>query len=230
MDPNGRLAGLTIVIPTLNAAATLGACLDSLAEATGANIIIVDGGSTDGAQALAEARGLTLLSTPRGRGVQLAAGARRAKGPWLLVLHADTRLAAGWTGAVGAWLQRPDAAERFAVFRFKLDSDAWQARLLEALVDVRVRWLGLPYGDQGLLIHGDLLARVGGFAELPLMEDVDLVRRLGRARLDRLAVDAVTSAERWRRDGWWRRSARNLFCLALYRLGVAPAKIARLYG
>jgi hypothetical protein len=89
---------------------------------------------------------------------------------------------------------------------------------------------GLPYGDQGLLIHRDLLASVGGLRPLPLMEDVDLVRRLGRHRLEALPVAAVTSAARWRRDGYLRRSARNLACLALWFAGVPPRIIARIYS
>jgi GT2 family glycosyltransferase len=87
----------------------------------------------------------------------------------------------------------------------------------------------LPYGDQGMLIHRDLLRAVGGMRDLPLMEDVDLVRRLGRKRLAALDAEAVTGAARWERDGWTRRSARNLVCLSLYLAGVKPATIARLY-
>jgi hypothetical protein len=90
--------------------------------------------------------------------------------------------------------------------------------------------LGLPYGDQGLLIHRDLLRAVGGVRPLPLMEDVDLVRRLGRARLRALPADAVTAAERWERDGYLWRSARNLLCLSLWFAGVPPRLIQRLYG
>jgi hypothetical protein len=89
--------------------------------------------------------------------------------------------------------------------------------------------LALPYGDQGLLIHRALLSAVGGIKPLPLMEDVDLVRRLGRDRLVPLAADAVTSAERWQRAGWRARSALNLFCLALYFAGVPPRLITRVY-
>jgi hypothetical protein len=111
-----------------------------------------------------------------------------------------------------------------------LDDPAWQARLLERAVALRVRWLRLPYGDQGLLISRALYEAVGGYHPLPLMEDVDLVRRIGRGRLRVLDVAAVTSAERWRRDGWLGRSLRNLSCLALYTLGVSPERIARLYA
>jgi hypothetical protein len=105
-----------------------------------------------------------------------------------------------------------------------------RARHLERLVAWRCRWLALPYGDQGLLLSRRLLDAVGGVRALPLMEDVDLVRRLGRRRLVALDVDAVTSAARWERDGWRRRSARNLFCLALYLCGVPPRIIGKLYA
>jgi hypothetical protein len=123
-------------------------------------------------------------------------------------------------------MQDPDRAH---YGRFALDSAAPQARRLERLVAWRCRRLGLPYGDQGLLISRALYDAVGGYRPLPLMEDVDLVRRLGRARLAPLPVAMRTSGARWEREGWWRRSARNLACLALYFLGVPPARIARLY-
>jgi hypothetical protein len=93
-----------------------------------------------------------------------------------------------------------------------------------------VALLALPYGDQGLLIHRDLYDQLGGYRPLPLMEDVDLVRRIGRRRLTVLPVRAETSARRWRQDGWLARSARNLVCLALFFVGVPAARIARLYG
>ena len=122
------------------------------------------------------------------------------------------------------------APDRAGYFRFALDSDDPRARRLERLVAWRCRVLALPYGDQGLLIHRDLLAAVGGIRPLPLMEDVDLVRRLGRRRLVALDAAAITSAAKWQRQGWYRRSLRNLACLALYFAGVPPRLIARLYG
>jgi hypothetical protein len=123
-----------------------------------------------------------------------------------------------------------DNRDKAAYFRFVLDSADPRARRLERLVAWRCRVLALPYGDQGLLIHRDTLHRAGGMKPLPLMEDVDLIARLGRARLRGLTAGAVTSAAKWERDGWYRRSARNLGCLALWRLGVSPARIAQIYG
>jgi rSAM/selenodomain-associated transferase 2 len=212
------------VIPTLNAAATLGRCLAAVAEAD--EIIVVDGGSTDGTAAIAQGRGARLVQSTRGRGIQLAAGAAATEGGWLLFLHADTVLAPGWREAVQAHMVRH--RDKAACFRFRLDAAERRARLIEAGVALRVHALGLPYGDQGLLLSRQLYEEAGGYRPLPLMEDVDLVRRLGP--IERLAVEAVTSADRWRRDGWLRRSARNLLCLALYRLGMSPERVARLYG
>lgn len=225
-----QLDDLTVVIPTLNAARSLGATLISLGEATGIEVIVADGGSTDATVTVALGRGATVMSVPPGRGVQMRGGARRAGGPWLLFLHADTVLQAGWSDTVRAWIERPSAVDGYAVFGFRLDTEDPRARLLERLVSLRIRWLGLPYGDQGLLIHRSLYDQIGGYADLPLMEDVDLVRRLGRRRLSVLNAVATTSAERWRRDGWARRSLRNVVCLTLFRLGVSPRRIARFYA
>ena len=216
---------LSIVIPALNAARTLSACIERLDGAS--EIIVVDGGSTDGTAELAVAHGARLLTAARGRGTQLRAGGAAAKGDWLLFLHADTLLDPGWRPAVQQHVaDAPDAA---ACFRFRLDAASWQARIIESVVAARVRLLGLAYGDQGLLISRMLYDSVGGYAPLPLMEDVDLVRRIGRRRLRLLDAGAVTSAERWRRDGWFRRSARNLLCAGLYGAGVSPERVARLY-
>ncbi|HYE28862.1 MAG TPA: TIGR04283 family arsenosugar biosynthesis glycosyltransferase [Allosphingosinicella sp.] len=217
---------ISVIIPALNAAATLGACLAAVREAD--EILVIDGGSVDATAALAEAAGARLLGSARGRGTQLAAGAAASKGDWLLFLHADTRLAPGWRESAERHIARH--ADRAACFRLRLDAGEWQARLIEAGVALRVKLLALPYGDQGLLISRALYEAVGGHRPLPLMEDVDLVRRIGRARLARLGVDAVTSPRRWRSDGWLRRSGRNLLCLLLYRFGMNAERLARLYG
>jgi len=127
-------------------------------------------------------------------------------------------------------MAQPGAAERAAVFRLRLDDAAPAARRIEKLAAWRSRRLGLPYGDQGLLIARRLYDQLGGYRPLPLMEDVDLVRRLGRRRLAALGSAAVTSAARYRRDGWWLRPLRNLALLALYYLGLPPRWLARLYG
>jgi rSAM/selenodomain-associated transferase 2 len=220
-------APLSIVIPTLNAAATLPATIAALGDGAD-EVVVADGGSSDATAAVARDLAACVVCAPRGRGPQLAAGIAAAHGPWLLLLHADTRLGRGWrAAAVSHCAAGPGRA---GYFRFALDSADLHARRLERLVAWRCRALALPYGDQGLLIHRDLLARVGGLRPLPLMEDVDLIRRLGRTRLVPLDATAVTSAAKWERHGWRRRSLRNLFCLGLFFARVPPGLIARIYG
>ncbi len=214
----------TVIIPALNAAASLGAVL---AACVGLPAVVVDGGSTDGTADLARRAGARVVAAPRGRGVQLAAGAAAAEGEWLLFLHADTRPGPGWREAVQAAMHDPTRAH---YFRFALDDPSPEARRLERRVAWRCRVLALPYGDQGLLIHRTLYAEAGGFRPIPLMEDVDLVRRLGRRRLAPMPAAALTSAARWHREGWRRRSARNLLCLSLWFLGLPPGVIRKLYG
>lgn len=221
---------LSVVIPTLNAAATLAGVLDGLAAGSGLEMVVVDGGSSDATRAIAESRGAQVISVARGRGVQLAAGAKAAGGDWLLFLHADTILSADWRDEAGRFMARPENKMRAAAFRFALDDDAPAARRLEAVVAWRARVFGLPYGDQGLLIGRQFYQSVGGFRPLPLMEDVDLARRIGRRNFVHLGALAHTSAARYRRSGYLRRSARNLACLGLFYLGVKAQFLVRLYG
>ena len=218
---------LSVVIPALNAAASLPACIGALARLPG-EIVVVDGGSGDGTVEVAARLGALVVRAPRGRGRQLAAGVTAARGEWVLLLHADTVLAPGWAAVAYPFMAANPGKAGY--FRFRLDADEVAARRLEARVAWRCRRLGLPYGDQGLLISRALLAEVGGVGDLVLMEDVDLVRRIGRGRLVGLEVDAVTSAVRFRRDGWRVRSVRNLVCLGMYFIGVPVRWIVRVYG
>jgi rSAM/selenodomain-associated transferase 2 len=225
-------AQLSVIIPTLDAAATIGATLEALiGEAADVHeIIVADGGSRDATMNIAAARGAHFVTAPRGRGAQLGHGARAASGRWYLFLHADTVLERGWSEEIGRFMNHPDNAERAACFRFALDDGTAAARRLESVVAWRSRALGLPYGDQGLLIGAAFHDALGGFKPLTLMEDVDMARRIGRRRLVMLDVEARTSALRYRRSGYALRSMRNLSCLALYFLGVPVPLIARIYG
>ena len=221
---------VSVIIPTQNAADTLTELMKQMRGFTiFKEIIVVDGSSSDETVAIARSTGARIIAAPRGRGIQLAAGAGAAAGDWLLFLHADCRLSPDWEAVVAAFLSTPKAASRAGYFDFALDDIAPAARRLERIVAWRCRVLSLPYGDQGLLISRGLYRAVGGFAPLPLMEDVDLVRRLGRRRLARIGARCISSPGRYRRGGYWRRPLRNLFCLSLYFAGVSPHRIARLY-
>jgi rSAM/selenodomain-associated transferase 2 len=161
--------------------------------------------------------------------VQLNAGAARAAGEWLWFVHADSRMPESWLQAFRNLARAPSEVVGGA-FQFALDSPAWQARLLEWAVARRVRWFDLPYGDQGIFVRRTVFQSLGGFAPLALMEDVEFVRRLKRlGRLRHLTLSLTTSARRWERDGWWRRSAGNVLILSLYSVGVSPERLAKRY-
>ncbi len=224
---------LSVVIPTFNAASTLAATLDSLdSQLIGVDyeVVVTDGASSDASLAIAEAKGARFISVAHGRGAQLAAGGDAARGDWLLFLHADTVLGESWRMEAAAFMASADNAQRAAVFRLCFDDRAPAARRLEIIAGWRARVLGLPYGDQGLLIGRGFYDSIGGFRPLPLMEDVDIARRIGRRRFVHFDAPAFTSAERYRRSGYIRRSARNLTCLALFLLGVKSRFLVRLYG
>jgi rSAM/selenodomain-associated transferase 2 len=222
---------ISIVIPTLNAAMTLPDTLAMLcSSAMVGEVIIADGGSSDQTATRAVTAGARVVVGPQGRGSQLAAGAAAASGNWLLFLHADCRLEPGWEKALDAFLRAPAAECRAGYFDLALDDPALAARRLERIVAWRCRVLALPYGDQGLLIARCLYDEVGGFAPLPLMEDVEIVRRLGPRRLARIGARCIASSQRYRNDGYLRRPLRNLLCLSLYFAGVPAARIVRLYG
>ncbi|MDO8289955.1 MAG: TIGR04283 family arsenosugar biosynthesis glycosyltransferase [Parvibaculum sp.] len=230
---------LSVIIPTLNAEETLPRALSALIPAAVhglvREVIIVDGGSDDATSDIVEAAGAKFIKAPRGRGTQMQAGAKAAKGTWLLFLHADTVLEHGWDAEVEKFLEHVAAgrfgnAEVAAAFRFTLDDFSGTARFLERMVAFRCAVFKLPYGDQGLLINRRLYDKLGGFRALPLMEDVDLVRRVGRRRLVLLRSQAVTSPERYLKQGYLTRMARNALCLTLYYLHVPPRFIARIYA
>lgn len=218
-------APISVIIPTLNAQADLSGCLTALVEGldTGliTELVISDGGSTDETRVLADAWGANILTGPPSRGGQLSRGCAAARGEWLLVLHADTVLEPGWSGVVAAHMGQGKAG----YFKLRFDRGG---TLVAALANLRARVFGLPYGDQGLLIRRDLYTRSGGYPDQPLMEDVALVRAL---RGDLVALDAVavTSARKYRRQGWIRRGVRNLLTLIRYFAGADPEVLARAY-
>jgi rSAM/selenodomain-associated transferase 2 len=228
---------ISVVIPTFNAARTLVPTLTALVPAVVDGLvqeaIVVDGGSADDTRAIADAAGTHLIEAQRGRGTQLHAGAAASRGDWLLFLHADTVLDPGWREEAEAFIERVETGRRrqaAAFFRFALDDDGLMPRLVEGLVALRCFLFALPYGDQGLLISRQLYRRLGGFRPLPLMEDVDLVRRLKRREIVMLKSRAVTSGERYRRAGYAARGLRNLGLVLLYYLRVPPRVLSRLYG
>lgn len=215
---------ISVVVPTLNAEGVLVRTLSCLLEATMRglvrDVVVADGGSTDLTLDIAEDAGCEIVRGTGTRGTLLDAGARRARGPWLLFLHAGTALEPGWD--VAAWhFLRSGGDRRAAAFRFALDERGWAARRTEFAYRLRNRLFALPYGDQGLLVSKALYNQVGGFRDLKALEDVDFVTRLkraaGRSGLTRLGVRAVSRVP----PPGLAHKLRHLPRLALYGLGIA---------
>ncbi|MEO1250789.1 MAG: TIGR04283 family arsenosugar biosynthesis glycosyltransferase [Pseudomonadota bacterium] len=226
---------ISIVIPTLNAEARLGLCLEALIAPTISGlvkeVIVVDGGSEDRSREIADGYGASILSSPPGRGRQLAAGARAARAQWLLCLHADTVLGSQWERAARDHMNaRPDAA---GVFCLRFDAGGFAPRLVAMGAMLRTRVFKLPYGDQGLFISRALYDEIGGYGEEPLFEDVAIIRRLterrGRSALRLLPASATTSAARYQREGYLRRVLRNQRLLARYLAGETPEALVKDY-
>ena len=220
-------APISVIVPTLNAEQKLGGCLSALLPGLEAGlireVIVTDGGSTDNTVAVARAWGAEIVTGEASRGGQLARGCAAAQGAWLLVLHADTALAQDWVGPVVRHLETDQAGW----FRLAFARGGAAGRLVAGWANLR-SLMGLPYGDQGLLLPRALYQSVGGYPDQPLMEDVAIARAL-RGRLIRIDAIAETSPERYHAQGWLRRGARNLWTLARYFGGADVAVLARRY-
>jgi rSAM/selenodomain-associated transferase 2 len=218
---------VSMIVPILADVRAVQRLLRQISPDPRLEVIIADGGGNPGIDTIARAReDVQVIRSSPGRALQMNAGAAIASGEWLLFLHADSTLP-------GAWLdifERSITHARGGWFEFALDDHSWQARLIEHGVRWRVRVLRLPYGDQGLFVTRTLFNELGGYRHMPLMEDVEFVRRLIRAApVVQLPVPLRTSARRWRREGWARRTAGNLVLITLYLAGVSPDRLARWY-
>jgi rSAM/selenodomain-associated transferase 2 len=219
---------VSVIIPALNDATRIGASIDSVSAGSPREILVVDGGSTDDTPAIAKAAGTIVLPSKPGRARQMNAGAARAAGNVLLFLHADTRLPAGWTKVIHDILGQPGVVA--GAFGFRVEEPFAGRWLVECATNLRSRWLQSPYGDQGQFLRRAFFEELGGFANLPIMEDYELNRRLRRhGRIVTAKATAVTSGRRWHRLGVLRTSIINKLMIAGYRLGVRPDRLARLY-
>ncbi len=221
------MQSLSVIIPTYNEQSQFGATLTSLRDANVNEVIVADGGSGDRTIAAARNSSARVVSAARGRGNQLNAGAAAASGDLLLFLHADTLLPAGFEYHVRRLLARPHVAA--GAFRLRIGAPApgRAYRLLEAAVNWRSVYRQMPYGDQAIFMSAATFEAIGGFAQVPVMEDFDLIRRLRRrGRIAIAPVAVVTSARRWQQHGLWRTTLLNQCCIAAFRLGVDPSRIA----
>ena len=221
-------APISIIIPTLNSETelyeTLGSLFEGIENDLIRELIISDGGSTDKTKSIAHEVGAVLIEGSCGRGLQISRGVDKSRGDWILILHADTSLSLDWSVDL---LQKID--RNFAYhFKLKFKSKSPFARILECWAQMRSNFLGLPYGDQGLLIHRDLLNTTEGYPKIPLMEDIALARKL-KSKTKSVGILAQTSAEKYHKNGWLRQSMINFFLLAQYLLGKDPHQLFKVY-
>ena len=219
-------ARLTILVPVLNEAGGIGEALGALTplRARGHEVIVVDGGSTDGSADLAAPLCDQLVRSPRGRAAQMNAGARVAHGDALVFLHADTRL------PDDAHVLIAEALERSAWGRFdvRIASERWLLRMVACAMNLRSRLTGIATGDQAIFVRRDAFA---GFPEIPLMEDIAFSRTMKRrSRPACLRARVTTSARRWEANGVLRTILLMWRLRLLYALGITPQRLAREYA
>lgn len=219
---------ISVIIPTLNEAAIIEKTLTGLPIHDRVERIVVDGSSSDGTAALAKPFADRILVTEPGRARQMNAGARAAGGEVFLFFHADSRL------DEGGFREMIDALEDPAVvggaFRLAIDSTRPSLRIVEIAANLRTRLTGIPYGDQGIFVRRSVFERVGGFPDLPVMEDLEFARRLKRAgKIALLSRPMMTSSRRWDREGVGYSTVRNQIFVLLYYLGIPPARLSRWY-
>ncbi|MDA9609700.1 TIGR04283 family arsenosugar biosynthesis glycosyltransferase [Paracoccaceae bacterium] len=221
-------APISIIIPTLNSETDLPETLNSLFEGIENNLIreliISDGGSTDKTKFIANEVGASIVEGYCGRGLQINKGIDKSQGGWILILHADTSLSLDWSVNLMQKINKNFAYH----FKLKIKSKSLFARNLEFWAQIRSKFLGLPYGDQGFLIHRDLLGSVGGFPKTPIMEDVALASRL-RGKIEPLDILAHTSAEKYQKNGWLRQSIINFSILVRYLIGKDTNLLYKIY-
>jgi rSAM/selenodomain-associated transferase 2 len=222
------VARISIIIPVLNEAATIRAAIDSTLPSRNVEVIVVDGGSRDATRQIAQRQGVQVITSAAGRAHQMNVGAQAATGEILLFLHGDTRLPAGFDQLIRAALQNPQATA--GAFRLRINAPQRRFRWVEWGVDCRSALFHMPYGDQAIFLRRSVFQALGGFAELPIMEDFELMRRLRPLGLIvMIKANVITSARRWQRRGIVKTTLINQLMILGYGLGVSPERLAQLY-
>lgn len=220
---------ISIIIPTLNEAKNLPRTLQALQTTLAVEVTVVDGGSLDSTISVAESWGAKVICSPvSGRAYQMNVGAAVAQGDILLFLHADTRLPSGFDRLVRQTLLQPKVIA--GAFELAIDGKTLGLRLVEWGVHVRSHLCQMPYGDQAIFMSVDMFRAIGGFPELPIMEDFELMRRLKRRGRIAIAPDTVlTSDRRWQKLNVCRTTLINQAIILGYLLGVSPTRLADWY-
>ncbi len=220
---------LSVIVPVLNEEITVEATLQALVALAPYEIIIVDGGSRDRTREICRRFAVEVLSSERGRARQMNFGARRASGDVLLFLHADTRLPESALDDIDAALSDP----RYLGGRFdvELPGAHWMFKMIAALINYRSRATKIGTGDQALFVRRDIFDLIGGYPDIPLMEDIVFCRALkGMGNIACLRSRVVTSARRWERDGVWRTILRMWMVKLCYFAGVSPSRLKQFYA
>lgn len=228
LQPQTQKPALSIIVPTLNEADTITDTLELIAHRDQVEIIVVDGGSSDDTTTIARNCGARVLTAERGRALQMNIGAAQAHAETILFLHADTRLPETFQQDVANILADPTTV--CGAFKFATHDPTPAMKLIAVLTNARARWLNLPYGDQGLFMPLQIFREIGGFRDLPIMEDFDLVRKLAKRGRVRIATSrAITNARRWQQRGILKTLIINQRVIVGWYLGVDPAKLALWY-
>ena len=224
----GSPTDISVIIPAYNEAEVIDLALSSTQNTTGVERIVVDGGSSDGTPGVAQSRSARIIRSPLGRARQMNAGAEAAEGMFLVFLHADTRLPEGFDHHIRRILTQSGVVA--GAFRFQLDASSAGLRLIERTTNWRAQYLQMPYGDQAIFLTAELFREMGGFPDLPIMEDFELVRRLrGRGRIVIAPAAAVSSARRWQKLGPFQTTLINQLMIIAFYLGRDPSRLARWY-
>jgi rSAM/selenodomain-associated transferase 2 len=221
---------ISVIIPAYNEEENIVCCIEAVQhQGDDIEIIVADGGGTDRTVELAgRLKGVIVVREGKGRGGQMNAGASRANGEILLFLHADTTLEEGWSQALAGALR--DSSVVGGAFTFAIDNPGKKYRAVEQWVKLRCSLLKLPYGDQGIFIRKEIFEKLGGYENIPLMEDVDFMERMkGLGKIVILEKKAATSGRRWLKKGFFHTAMLNQLIMLLYKMGVSPHKLARIY-
>jgi rSAM/selenodomain-associated transferase 2 len=224
MSQNIDAARISIIIPTLNEAENIKEAIVTTQPNTNIEVIIVDGGSKDNTIEIAQSLNVKVISSSPGRAVQMNAGAVAASGNILLFLHADTRLPTGFDDMIRTALEQPGIVA--GAFKLRIDAPLLSLRWVEWGVNVRSHFCQMPYGDQAIFLTKEVFQQIGGFPELPIMEDFELIRRLKPiGRIVIIPTPVVTSARRWLQKGVFKTTLLNQIVIIAYLLGVSPERI-----
>ncbi len=219
---------ISIIIPVLNEANTIARVISTARNAENVEIIVADGGSSDGTVEIAQSLGVRVISTAARRATQMNAGAIAATGDILLFLHADTHLPPGYDSGARRALAQPSAVA--GAYALKIDARSLCLRLVEIGVNWRSRFLQMPYGDQAIFLYSATFDKIGGFPDLPLLEDFELVRKLKKqGRIEIVPQPVLTSARRWHQLGIVKTTAINQIVIIAYLLGVSPDRLVFWY-